>query len=300
MSRESTVEDTRKTNSIIEISTTIFIFVLILAISALILNELFGWYQVGDTIAIASGMGAIGTLILAWFTFQSIRQNRKLVQQQQRQIEHQKDKSKPIIKQVGDFKPASENELKFKLKNAGRGDAYDIKIRSDIFVKESSINTANQSIAQTPDNELPDLEGEYTSVYREHEDQTTRSIESIKVLESGEEDVLKFRIQLNNPNKSLSESVNEETDKSYPPVIVFSNLLDILDELQTEHAVLQLTIQYNDIHDEKYKKTYLPWVIDLEEVDSVNDLINSPVYMQEEDGEMSHARLSKMRFTTRE
>jgi len=272
-----------------ELTVAIIILSLIVLIVLLILNQWLGWVPIQNASLIASGMGAVGTLVLAWITFQTIRQNAKLVEHQQKQLEFQQDKSRPALRQVGDFMSGDNpDEICYELQNIGKGAAFDITFRTDILIPELGINTTVDSYDDRPGSSIPPLASRLGPARKNRDVNMTSIGPDGGVLEAGSTDSFTSRINFINESKSNTDIFEQETDSDgFPLVIRFTPLIEELKKEEISSIIVQFSIMYEDIYDEDYKDSFQPRVVNIKEVNSAGDISDSALYIRSDLNETS-------------
>ncbi|OVE83355.1 COG1361 family protein [Natronolimnobius baerhuensis] len=268
-----------------EISANLMFLSFAILLSLIILNEFAGWVSVQNMSVIASAMGAFGTLMLAWFTFGTIKQNEKLIKHQQQQIKHQRARSRPVLRQINDFEALGKHSLvSFKLENIGEGTAYNIKFQADICIPELGVNTATDTeIPQLISNSsVPPLETQPSGIYKNNDVKGSGMNPSGGILREGSSGRFEYRVDFSNKNKSVRDIINGNGGE--PGIIVFSKLLEYLKEDGIEIVYIQFKVSYEDVYGDEYTEEFPVRTVFVEETKDVSDLFDSPIWIND-DGE---------------
>ena len=256
---------------------SIGILSIILSITFIILNEIFVWVNVEFGELVPTGLGAIGTLLLAWVTVQTIRQNEELVK-------HQEARLRPILRNFGDIEGGvsnkirtSKNRIIIGFENIGEGKAIDINLKPRLYVYDD--DTGERIILSKYINQnkvaLPEIEPRLNTIYREA-DYRDIELHAGGVLDSGDRDKFTRRVDFHNAER-------DRKDKTYPYVpniIVFDWLLVLLKtRTNIEKMAMDYELEYRDILGNKYTRNINGEVFELEETEDFEEATGGPLYL---------------------
>lgn len=253
-----------------------FVLATISVIIVLIANELFQWYPVTLPPAVPAGLGAIGTLVLAFVTVKSLKQNKKLIEHQQTQLERQAARAKPVLRLVGkvDQHEDYEDFLVMELENIGGDKAINIYIEMELYVRaESETILFEEYIKKLEQSEIPPLVSRCIPLYKkDHVLQIGHSSTSVSggVLEKNKTAEFSQRVDFSNP---LVESKEEVGEAGYYPIVRFSRLIDGLKELDEDRMGFQFIITFEDIFGNSYEQVIWGPAFNTEELESLSDAL---------------------------
>lgn len=274
-----------------ELTITLFITSLIFISIYIGLNQYYGWISIPNSRAIASEMSTIGTLVLAWITFQTVRQNRSLIQQQRLQIQNQQARSQPTLRLIGDFEEGSQKDnIRFKLENAGNGAAYNIRFRTDILIPPLGVNSAPNAPSNiTSDSPIPSLKSNLSSVHTDNDTLANELQERGELLPENSTKEFECRVDFENEEQSLLESMPSRDlgdEPEFPPTIRFTPLVNALKKTDVETIGIQFVLSYEDVFRNTHNHTFMPRVVFVNEIESVDDLWDSTPLVNFDDNKM--------------
>lgn len=252
----------------------IFIWITIFGTLFLILNDIFAWYSLTIGRIVPAGLGAIGTLLLAWVTARTLKQNKDLVQSEKAQI-------KPSLRRIGKYSVDEENKnrIKLGLENVGYGKAVNIRIVPQIYARHvsSTFSPHVKLESYTSDysiEDLPNINVKETSLYKYEKDIDILT-GSGGILESGESAVFSTRIDYKN-----TDNDEWEIDTEYPNVLVFDRLIDILsDEEDIPELGFRFILIYEDVLGNSYEQSIPGPLFRVSETDTLSDTLSNPTWV---------------------
>jgi len=253
-----------------------FIYFTIAVTAFLVLNNIFQWYDVSIGQIVPAGLGAIGTLLLAWVTARTLEQNKDLVQSEKARI-------KPSIRRVGEYDTENPNNILIKLENVGYGKAINIKILPQIYVRgDSTIWLSPHEKLDTylsRRQDLPTIETRTSSLYKQKDNIDIFTGDG-GVLEGGE--IAGFSTRIDYKNLSNSEwHLNDESE--YPDIIVFTKLMQILNEKSALELGFHFTLVYEDVLGNTYQTSIPGQIFTVTETEELSDILSNPSWIPELD-----------------
>lgn len=249
----------------------------------IIINDIFQIAAITISPVVPAGIGALGTLLLAWVTVRTLEQNEDLVQHQEAQL-------RPAIRQVGDFTGFDRDNLKIELENIGYGKAINMHVTTEIYIRKfedeedcdiepyPSLPEYSKHIA--PD--LPNIESGRTPLYLD-----SKNIGIISgsggVLESGNQKKFSFRVDFSNAD---APPFKPPSSSEYPPVIVFSKLIGILKDHSVEESGFRFVITYEDVLGNEFEDTIAGPLFDPNDVSTIEDSLGQPFWILKADKAM--------------
>lgn len=260
---------------------SIFIWTLIILIFIIILVEALGLFEIPSFGALASALGALGTLLLAWVTMRTVRQNEDIITQRRAQF-------RPKVRRVGEYsvEEGLNDFLILELENVGSGKAIDLQITPELYILDEY---PYQSLLEYT-NELgtiPTAESHPTSIVTSDKNPLDYSHEGA-VLESGETRSFALRpdwrnLDVNRRNFDLDSS--EE-----PPLLVFERIIRLFGQTNVQKMGFRFQLTYGDIFGNSYEDVFIGPIFVLEEVDSLSDAIGRHLWaMEVEDAVIVHS-----------
>lgn len=106
-----------------------FVWVLIVLILIIMLIEVFGLFEIPSLGAIATALGALSTLLLAWATMKTVKQNEDIITQRRAQF-------RPKVRRVGEYsvQEGQGDFLILELENVGSGKAINLQITPELYI----------------------------------------------------------------------------------------------------------------------------------------------------------------------
>lgn len=256
--------------------TLVFIYFTIAVTAFLILNNIFQWYEISIGQIVPAGLGAIGTLLLAWVTARTLEQNKDLVQSEKARI-------KPSIRRVGEYDTENSNNIVLGLENVGYGKAINIKILPQIYVR--GVSTTWLSPHEKLDtylsrrHTLPTIETRASSLYKQ-KDNIDLFTGNGGVLEGGEIDRFSTRIDYKNLNNS-EWHINDESE--HPDILLFTKLMEILSEEEMPGLGFHFILVYEDVLGNTYQTSIPGQIFTVTETEELSDILSNPNWIPELD-----------------
>lgn len=246
----------------------------------ILINEIFQIAVITISPVVPAGIGALGTLLLAWVTVRTLEQNEDLVQHQEAQL-------RPAIRQVGDLTGFNRNNIKIELENIGYGRAINMHVTTELYIRDfvgkenfdfdpyPSLSEFSTQIAP----ELPDIEFGRTPLYPDSKKVGVLS-GSGGVLESGNQKKFSFRVDFRNADRPPFEP---PSSSDYPPVLVFTKLNEVLKEHNVEEAGFRFVISYEDVLENEFEDTIAGPLFNPYEVSTIDDSLDPPFWILKAD-----------------
>jgi len=267
----------------------LIILALVITILALISNVVWGWTEIDNLSAITAGLGAAGTLLLAWSTIRTLEQNKNLMEHQQQQLKNQEAQYRPLIRKASKFSTDEDNQNVFlmELENSGEGKAVNLRLNPELYIKD---DWPYKSLGDY----LEDLDGRIdipTIVSRPTKlsESSTRDKDIIGksgILESGETKEFYNRIDYLNTDSDMFEHI-EIGDVTVPNAVVFSRLLDVLEMTDVEVLGFRFVVEYEDVLGNEYTEAFRGPLFKPDDVDSLSGALDNPLWDLEIDNKLS-------------
>lgn len=260
---------------------SIFVWFLISVILLITSVEVLDLFEISSLSAIATALGALGTLLLAWVTLRTVRQNEDMITQQEAQL-------RPKVRRVGEYsvKEGLNDFLILELENAGSGKAINLQIVPELYILDGFPYqplfeyTGQLSIIPTARSHLQSLVvSDKNPLDYSHEG---------AVLESGETESFALRPDWRNldvDRRNFDPNSSEE-----PPLLVFERIIRLFDQTDVQEMGLRFQLTYEDILGNSYEEIFEGPLFVLAEVESLSDAMGRYLWrLEAEDAVIVHS-----------
>jgi len=242
-------------------------------ITYILANEVFNWRTIESVAPITSGLGALGTLILAFVTLKTLEQNESLIQQQHAQ-------QRPILRQLErpSTKPDNPEQIVFQFENVGEGKALNMRIVPKLYVRDvRPPKTISQYVdGRSNGTYIPTVESYEKGLVTIEKNPLNYSHKGA-VLEAGSTGKFATRLDYRNLNVSIYDSDYDPSEE--PKLLVFSHLLDYLEDSEIVGMGFQFKLIYEDIFGEEYEEELRGPVFSVGDDESLEEALHNPSWV---------------------
>jgi len=226
------------------------------------LVEAIGLFNISSISDIVTSLGALGTLLLAWATLKTVRQNEDIITQREAKI-------RPKVRRVGEYSvnEGLNDSLVLELENVGSGKAINLQIIPILYILQGS---TSQSIFDytKQSSDIPTAKSYSQGLVTSDKNPLDYAHEGA-VLESCETESFALRPDWRNLDVDIE---NYDPDSSEEPsLLVFERIIGLFDQSDVQEMGFRFKLTYEDIVGNEYEENLDGPRFVLEEVDSLSD-----------------------------
>ncbi|WP_424017996.1 hypothetical protein ACOZ4N_19330 [Halorientalis pallida] len=235
-------------------------------------------YSIPSIRSVVTGLGALGTLFLAWVTLKTLEQNENLIEKEKNRIENEENRVKPRIRRIGDYSVSDgiHDFLILEIDNTGNGKAINLHITPKLYCFDGDQMYSLSDYSEIDDS-LPKLETRTSALVEVNKNPLSFS-EKGGTLNSESSKEFNFRPDFRNTEASV---FSEEYDPSEEPAIFTFETLINNGENNINRMGFTFVLKYEDVFGNEYNEKLLGNLFDPEAVDSLSDTLSNSFWNPE-------------------
>lgn len=244
--------------------------------------EITGIIEVPSFNAITTAFGALGTLLLAWVTSRTVKQNEEIITQREA-------KFRPKVRHVGGYSvdEGLNDSLVLELENVGNGKAFNLQITPELYILDDFPYQSLFEYTQKS-NSLPTAQSHHQPLVTSDKNPLDYSHEGA-VLETDETE--SFALRPDWKNLDVDHRNFDPDSVENPPLLVFHRVLELLSKTDVREMGFRFQLTYEDIFENSYEEEFRGPLFRVEEAESLSDAMGRQLWtMDDRDFVIVHSK----------